>query len=249
MWVEMVKRVQEVVEEVIGSTKPGRRYIDKQVWWWNEEVQEAIKAKKLAFKTWWRTRMPEDFSQYRFLKLAAKQVVASAKSQHYQDMYDQIDTPEGANSIYRLVKARHRAVLDVDTNHIVQIKGPNGQVLRNQQRRIPAPTNSTRRPSHRACQADHHRGTLFNRIVAEDTPPKAWTTSITVPIWKGKGDATECINYRLIRLLCHAMKIFERVLDKRIRQVVTITPNQCGFVKGRGTTDTIHAVRLLMEKH
>ncbi|KAL7832962.1 hypothetical protein SRHO_G00299800 [Serrasalmus rhombeus] len=45
------------------------------------------------------------------------------------------------------------------------------------------------------------------------------------------------------------MKIFERVLDKRIRQVVMITPNQCGFVKGRGTTDAIHAVWLLMEKH
>lgn len=45
------------------------------------------------------------------------------------------------------------------------------------------------------------------------------------------------------------MKIFERVLDQLLRSIVTITSNQCGFVKGCGTTDAIHAVRLLMEKH
>ncbi len=45
------------------------------------------------------------------------------------------------------------------------------------------------------------------------------------------------------------MKIFERVLDRRLRSLVDITPNQCGFVKGCGTTDAIHAARLLMEKH
>lgn len=45
------------------------------------------------------------------------------------------------------------------------------------------------------------------------------------------------------------MKIFERVIDARLRKIITITPNQCGFVKGSGTTDAIHAVRLLLEKH
>ena len=59
----------------------------------------------------------------------------------------------------------------------------------------------------------------------------------------------ECSNYRPIRLLCHAMKIFEWVLDTRLRKMVSITLNQCGFVKGCGTTDAIHAARLLLEKH
>lgn len=45
------------------------------------------------------------------------------------------------------------------------------------------------------------------------------------------------------------MKIFERILDARLRQIATITANQCGFVKGSGTTDAIHAARLLVEKH
>ncbi len=45
------------------------------------------------------------------------------------------------------------------------------------------------------------------------------------------------------------MKIFEQVLDSRLRGIINISPNQCDFVKGHGTTDAIHTARLLMEKH
>lgn len=45
------------------------------------------------------------------------------------------------------------------------------------------------------------------------------------------------------------MKIFERVLDRRLRSIVTVTSNQRGFVKRCGNTDAIHAVWLLMEEH
>jgi len=31
--------------------------------------------------------------------------------------------------------------------------------------------------------------------------------------------------------------------------IVTITKNQCGFVKYCGTTDAIHATRILIERH
>ncbi|RCN37939.1 hypothetical protein ANCCAN_16152 [Ancylostoma caninum] len=45
------------------------------------------------------------------------------------------------------------------------------------------------------------------------------------------------------------MKIFERILDSRLRDIVEIAPNQGGFVKNCSTTDAIHAVRLLTEIH
>lgn len=90
---------------------------------------------------------------------------------------------------------------------------------------------------------------LLNRIAAENKPSQAWTTSTTMPIWKGKENVSQCTNSASIRLLCHAMKIFERILNKCLRDIVELTPNQCGFVKGSSTTDAIHAARLLMEKH
>ncbi|VDP01813.1 unnamed protein product [Heligmosomoides polygyrus] len=45
------------------------------------------------------------------------------------------------------------------------------------------------------------------------------------------------------------MKTFERIVDGRIRDIVQLFSNQCGFVAGGGTVDAIHSARLLLEKH
>ena len=39
---------------------------------------------------------------------------------------------------------------------------------------------------------------------------------VIVPIFKGKGDAMSCESYIRVKLLEHAMKIVERVLEKQI---------------------------------
>ena len=45
------------------------------------------------------------------------------------------------------------------------------------------------------------------------------------------------------------MKIWERLIDRRLREETTIEDEQFGFMQGRGTTDAIFAVRQLTEKH
>ncbi|VDP23047.1 unnamed protein product [Heligmosomoides polygyrus] len=40
-----------------------------------------------------------------------------------------------------------------------------------------------------------------------------------MPIWKKKGSLADCSNFRPIRLLSHSMKIFERIVDGRIRDI------------------------------
>ncbi|KFD56795.1 hypothetical protein M513_02472, partial [Trichuris suis] len=76
-----------------------------------------------------------------------------------------------------------------------------------------------------------------------------WKTSITIPIWKGKGDIADCSTYRPIRLTSHTLKILERIIDARVRDIIHITNNQHGFRKGSSTTDALHGIRLLMEKY
>jgi len=69
-----------------------------------------------------------------------------------------------------------------------------------------------------------------------------------VCVYKGKGDALECGSYRGIKLLDHVMKVFERVLEERLRRKVSIDDMQFGFRPGRGTTDAIFIIRQVQEK-
>jgi len=44
------------------------------------------------------------------------------------------------------------------------------------------------------------------------------------------------------------LKLFERIMDKRLRNKVELGCQQLGFMKGVGTTDGIFTVRQMMEK-
>ena len=48
--------------------------------------------------------------------------------------------------------------------------------------------------------------------------------------------------------MSHTMKIWERIIDRRLREETTIGDEQFGFMPGRGMTDAIFAVQQ-MEKH
>ena len=45
---------------------------------------------------------------------------------------------------------------------------------------------------------------------------------MVVPLYNGKGYIKECGNYRGIKLMSHFMKLWERVIEARIRKEVTI---------------------------
>ncbi|XP_063940524.1 uncharacterized protein LOC135149258 [Daucus carota subsp. sativus] len=73
---------------------------------------------------------------------------------------------------------------------------------------------------------------LLNVIFRTSRMPSEWRLSVVVPIYKNKGDAQSCSNYRGIKLLSHTMKLWERVIECRIRRIVTISVNQFGFMPG-----------------
>ncbi len=88
---------------------------------------------------------------------------------------------------------------------------------------------------------------VFRSIVDEGGIPEDWKNSITVPIYKGKGDALECGKYRGVRLLEHGMKFFKKVLEERLRKLIKLDCRQFGFNPGRSTTDAIFVRRQLQK--
>ena len=45
------------------------------------------------------------------------------------------------------------------------------------------------------------------------------------------------------------MKVWERIIETRLRDRVEISKQQYGFMPGKGTTDAMFALRMLMEKY
>ena len=78
-----------------------------------------------------------------------------------------------------------------------------------------------------------------NGIVKKGCVPEDWKSSVVLPIYKGKVEPMECVSYRGIKLLEHAMKVVEKIFEHRIRQQIDVDDMQFGFMEGKGTTDAI----------
>lgn len=89
---------------------------------------------------------------------------------------------------------------------------------------------------------------LFNRILDSEKMPEEWR-SVLVPIYKNKGDVQSCGNYRRIKLMSHTMKLWERVVEARLRAELSICEQQYGFMPKKCTTDAVFALRMLIEKY
>ena len=90
---------------------------------------------------------------------------------------------------------------------------------------------------------------FLQKLMQVEEPPSQWSESITIPLYKGKGDALECSKYRGLRLLEHGMKINEKVLVNRLTPLIQIKNSQFGCTAGKSTTDAIFIMRSLQEKY
>ena len=91
-------------------------------------------------------------------------------------------------------------------------------------------------------------GRLLNGCMQEGRIPKEWRMGLIVPIWKRKGVVHDPGKYRGITLLSQVLKVFERVLNARIRIEGDFGEEQQGFRKGRGTADGMYVLRQMVEK-
>ncbi len=83
---------------------------------------------------------------------------------------------------------------------------------------------------------------LLQKIFEQEKVPEEWRDSVIVPIFKEKGDIQDCGNYRGIKMIYHTMKIWERIIDRRLREETSIGEEQFGFMPDTGTSDAIFAV-------
>lgn len=294
-WNETYPKIIEAAKETLGVSKGGR-YIEKESWWWNEEVQEAVSNKKEAFKDWKRTRSEEDKETMKRLNKISKEKCAIAKEKGYEDLYKDLEE-NGPKRIYKLARTRQRRAKDID--RIVFIKDEQGKImsedkdikerwkeyfnrLLNTKNRTPeigdtgvvqGPVEDIseeevtkqieRMKLNKAKGPDELPVEMIKKLKDTGTAwitscfreamrrgiPDEWRKSKVVPLYKQKGDPLSCGNYRGIKLLCHSLKLYERVIESRLRELVKIKDNQYGFQRGKSTTEPMFCLRMLQEKY
>lgn len=297
-WQTTAEVIRETGRKVLGVSH-GRRKEDKETWWWNEEVQDSIKRKRLAKKKWDMERTEESRQNYQDLRHRVKREVAKAKQKAYDGLYTRLDTREGEKDLYRLARQRDRDGRDVQQIRV--IKDEDGKVLtsedsvqrrwkeyfqvlmneENEREKRVEKVNSVEQVVQKISTYEVRMALkrmkvgkavgpdeipvevwkclgeaavefltrLFNRILVSEKMPEEWRSSVLVPIFKNKGDVQSCNNYRGIKLMSHTMKVWERVVEARLRRTVDICEQQYGFMPRKSTTDAIFALRMLMEKY
>ncbi|XP_063540351.1 uncharacterized protein LOC134749358 [Cydia strobilella] len=131
-WNEMANYIRRVAKDVLGESK-GKGVIDKETWWWNEEVQGVLKKKKQAFKEWQSVETGQEVekeikrTEYIECKKKAKRAVAIARTAAQDNLYESLNSPKGEKQLYRLAKARERSSRDMA--HIKCVKDDAGKVI------------------------------------------------------------------------------------------------------------------------
>jgi len=79
-------------------TKGPRRH--KETWWWNEEVAEEIRKKKIKYGKWNRENTKEARMEYEKSRQYAKRVISSAKEKKQKECANDLNDSECQNEIF-----------------------------------------------------------------------------------------------------------------------------------------------------
>ena len=90
---------------------------------------------------------------------------------------------------------------------------------------------------------------LFHQIIADNKVPEGGNISGIMNCFKKKHEATEQVNYGGLKLREHIMKVFERVIEQKIREMLHIDAMQFDFIPRKDTMDATFIARQLQEKN
>ena len=78
---------------------------------------------------------------------------------------------------------------------------------------------------------------IMNRIHSKEEIPPTWLNGHIIRLYKGKGTKGKCSNERGITLASNMGKIYERIVNERVKRQVYITEAQAGGTPGNATVD------------
>ena len=127
-WQRIVEMIRSIARRELGETS-GKvsTACRRETWWWNQEVQEKLKDKKKAKKTWDTIRYDISKLAYKTARKQAKREVAKARNKAYEKLYETLEAKEGENEVFKIAKQRNRQSKDVQQVRVIRSK--TGEIL------------------------------------------------------------------------------------------------------------------------
>ena len=122
-WQQMKGIMMETAQEICGMTKRPRRH--KETWWWNEQVAEAVREKKIKYGNWKKENTKEARMEYKKCRQNAKSVISSAKEKKQKECANDLNDTECQNEIFRMAKQMVKQRQDITGLNC--IKGASGK--------------------------------------------------------------------------------------------------------------------------
>ena len=98
-WQQMKGIMMETAQDICGMTKGPPRH--KETWWWNEEVAEAVRSKKIKYGKWKKENTDEARMEYKKSRQNVKRVISSAKEKKQKEWANDINDSKCQNEIFR----------------------------------------------------------------------------------------------------------------------------------------------------
>ena len=88
----------------------------------------------------------------------------------------------------------------------------------------------------------------INKIHQDEKIPNSWLQGNIIRLYKGKGTKGKCSNERGITLASNVGKVYERIINERVKKAVKITDAQAGGIPGNATVDHLIVLKQIINE-
>nr|GEW11156.1 hypothetical protein [Tanacetum cinerariifolium] len=250
MWNTLVGIIRDAAKESLGVASESARThsTQRKSWWFTKEVQTIVATNQARFKDLLSCRddnqedidmaKERDIGNVRYIKdergrfIVREEDIKKRWGEYFSSLFNESSSIESRPN----------------RNEEVESSGPQCWKMRSNKAVGPY---QFRIEAWRCLEDEGVKWLtcLFNKIFLSAKMPDEWRLSEVIPIYKNKGDAQACSNYRGIKLLSHTLKLWDRVIEIRLRRKTRVSENQFAFMSGRSTTESIHLLKSLMKKY